>query len=69
MNVESILHNGANMARMARLRQERQSCNTQEILCNLVQEENQMLNTHIRNNKINHLTHKLAMFKAQHPNP
>jgi hypothetical protein len=65
-NVERILHNGDNLRRTHHLQQLREDCNRHEIVCNLIREENVLLNNAIKRMKVDSLTKKLNAFKDKH---
>jgi hypothetical protein len=68
-NVEKILHNGENLRRMEHLQQLREDCNRHEIVCNLIKEENVLLNSKIKHMKVTTLSKKLNAFKHKHDAP
>ena len=51
---------------MQNLQQLRFDCNRHEIVCNLIKEENVLLNDSIKRTKVNNLTKKLNSFKDKH---
>lgn len=65
-NVEKILHNRDNLKRMENLQELRENCNRHEIICNLIKEENVLLNNSIKRMKVNNLTKKLNSFKDKY---
>ena len=65
-NVEKILHNSDNIKRMGNLQELRENCNRHEIVCNLIREENVLLNNSIKKMKVSTLSKKLNAFKEKH---